>query len=203
MANGIDASVNCTEKASELQASGIEFVCRYYANSGKKVLSRAEALGLNQAGLNIVVVWEDGYPTKASYFSYAKGVDDGSSAYHDALLIGHPIESPIYFAVDYDASSADVSGGICDYFRGVAAGFAASGGGAPSHPIGVYGSGATCSFLLARSLVDFAWLSQSTGFRGSKDFADWNIKQGPEQQMLGIDVDVDESADNYGGFQLS
>lgn len=204
MANGIDASVNCTVKAFDLQANGIEFVCRYYANSGKKILSRSEALALSQAGLNIVVVWEDGYPTKGSYFSYAKGVDDGSSAYHDALVIGQPIDSPIYFAVDYDASPADVSGGICDYFRGVATGFAASGGtDEQTHPIGVYGSGATCSFLLARNLVTFTWLSQSTGFRGSKDFAAWNIKQGPDQQMVGIDVDFDESTDDYGGFQVS
>lgn len=203
MAKGVDARSDCSGIAQALVDAGVEFVARYYANSGAKVLSQGEARMLSLAGLQLVAVWEDGYPTKALYFSYAKGVDDASSAFHDALIVGQPIDSPIYFAVDYDATNSDISGPINDYFRGIAAGFAASSGGGSVHPVGVYGSGATCSFLLARNLAAVSWLSMSPGFLGSKYFGAWNIKQTRDpQQFGGIAADLDESVGNYGGFQV-
>lgn len=203
MAKGIDARNDCSGIAQDLLDAGVEFVARYYANSGAKVLSQGEARTLSQAGLQLVAVWEDGYPTKAPYFSYAKGVDDASSAFHDALIVGQPIDSPIYFAVDYDATNSDISGPINDYFRGIAVGLAASSGGAPVHPVGVYGSGAACSFLLARNLATVAWLSMSPGFLGSKDFGAWDIKQSRDpQQFGGIAADLDEGVGDYGGFQI-
>ena len=199
---GVDTSQNCKLTATALANAGVEFVCRYYANRGKKILTRDEALAISQANMSIVAVWEDGYPTKASYFSYAKGVDDGSSAYHDALTIGQPAGTPIYFAVDYDASPAEIGGMILDYFRGLSAGFLASSGDVSDHSIGVYGSGATCAFLLARNLVSYTWLSQSKGFRGYREFTNWNIRQGPSEVMNGLSIDKDEATEDFGGFQL-
>src|SRR5215467_5092246 len=144
---GIDASNNCTPIANALAKAGRAFVCRYYANFGKKRLTHSEAQALSQAGLQIVTVWEDGSPTKATYFSYAKGVDDGTSAYHDGVSLGQPSGSAIYFAVDFDPTPSDISGVIADYFRGVADGFKAIADGNPQYQIGVYGSGLTCSTL--------------------------------------------------------
>jgi hypothetical protein len=203
MATGIDTSVSCLNAVEALKNAGVDFVARYYANKGKKTLSKPEALAIGTAGMRIVAIWEDGFPTRASYFSYAKCVDDGTSAHHDALLVGQPVESAIYFAVDYDAAPAEIAGSIGDYFRGVRDGFLTITAGGTSHSVGVYGSGATCSWLLARKLVTYTWLAQSSGFLGSAEFSTWNIKQGPTTMKCGIEVDTNEAVDDYGGFAVS
>lgn len=201
LTSGVDASVSCAPIAGRLKSSGRSFVCRYYANSGKKRLTANEAKVLSSAGLRVVAVWEDGYPTKAAYFSYAKGVDDGSSAYHDAISLGQPSGSAIYFAVDFDASEAEVTGVISDYFRGIAAGFAAISQGAPVYLIGVYGSGLTCSSIRTQDLAKYSWLSLSTGWRGYS-FRAWNITQKPGKPVMGIALDYDEATDDSGGFTI-
>jgi hypothetical protein len=197
---GVDASQDCTSIANAMVSDGRQFVCRYYCNSGAKQLTSGELQNLHGAGLSVVVVWEDGRPTSASYFSYTKGVDDGSSAFNDALQIGQPAASPIYFAVDYDASDVDLGGLITDYLNGVALGIKTAANGAPEHPIGVYGSGATCRFALARGLATYTWLAMSSGWRGY-DFPDWNIRQSAGTTYGIIDVDFDESAGiDFGAF---
>ena len=197
---GVDASTDCSPIADALVADGRQFVCRYYANSGAKRLSATELQNLRGAGLKVVVVWEDGHPTSANYFYFAKGVDDGTSAYHDALEIGQPTNTPIYFAIDYDASDADLASGINDYFNGVTTGIKTAANGGAVNPVGVYGSGATCRFALARAWATFTWLAMSSGWRGH-DFPDWNIRQSQGRTYGAIDVDFDESSSNdFGAF---
>jgi hypothetical protein len=197
---GVDASTACTSIADALVSAGVTFVGRYYANHGKKRLSATEYQALRDAGLKVVSVWEDGRPTSASYFSFAKGVDDGSSAYHDALSIGQPVHTPIYFSIDYDASDADLAGGINDYLKGVTAGLKTAANGNDDHVVGVYGSGATCRFAISRGLASYTWLAMSRGWRDF-DFAHWNIKQSRGQSIGDVDTDSDESsAIGHGGF---
>jgi Rv2525c-like, glycoside hydrolase-like domain len=50
-------------------------------------------------------------------FSSAMGAADGKYA---AKTIGQPAGSAIYFAVDYDASAADIRNRIIPYFRAIA-----------------------------------------------------------------------------------
>jgi hypothetical protein len=203
MPRGFDTSNDCTTIAEVISKAGATFLGRYYANSGKKRLRNTEAHALRSAGVKIVAVWEDGSPTRPGYFSYAKGVDDSTSAYHDALVIGQPKGTPIYFAVDFDASQIEIAGVLNDYFRGIAAGFTAASSGNPEHPVGVYGSGATCSWILGRGLATYSWLAMSPGWKGS-DFDGWSIKQSRGDSFAGVEFDADESAsDDYGGFEIA
>lgn len=71
----------------------------------------------------------------------------------------------IYFAVDYDPTQADLEGPVADYFAGVTSTLGSG------YRLGVYGSGMCCGFLLDHGQADCSWLSQSTGFAGSKAFA--------------------------------
>jgi hypothetical protein len=203
MAKGLDVQVDCSSKIDCLKGEGFEFVGRYYnTNNPSKNLKLTEAQALSAAGIAIVVVWENGFPTKASYFSNAKGISDAASALKMASeLIGQPEGSAIYFAVDYDATAADVSGPISRYFQGVKGVFDAA---EKQYAIGVYGSGATCKSLLDAGLVTFTWLSQSTGFRGSKTFTAFNVKQGPEATICSMDADGNEAPDvaSCGGFAV-
>lgn len=82
MARGLDTNKDCSSVAEEIALAGVQFVGRYYANSGKKRLNQTEAHALQATGLKIVAIWEDSSPTNPSYFSYPKGVDDSTSAYH-------------------------------------------------------------------------------------------------------------------------
>src|SRR5438552_6316710 len=107
MNRGLDANVNLTAHARCIKDAGFSFVCRYYKHTASS-LSRAEALALSTAGLNVVVVVEIGSPTSAGYFSHAKGVEHGTFAYQKARdQIKQPPGSPIYFAAHYYVSQAD------------------------------------------------------------------------------------------------
>jgi hypothetical protein len=202
MANGLDVAEDCTNQIDCLTSEGFAFVCRYYnTNKPAKNLTLSEAQALAAAGLTTVVIWENGFPTKAGYFSQGQGQSDATAALKIASeTIGQPEGSAIYFAVDYDATASDVSGPVTKYFQGIQSVFANAGN---AYKVGVYGSGATCQALLDAGLATFAWLSQSTGFRGSSTFKNFNIKQGKETTICGMDADLDQAdVANCGGFTV-
>jgi hypothetical protein len=168
---GLDTTIELTRHAVVLKESnGFDFVLRYYSHRASKNLSLGEARALSDAQLQIGVVWET-MGTQAAFFTYMQGLSDGSAAFQMAhSSIGQPFDSAIYFAVDYDATQADLDGPITDYFKGIRDAFVLASKRAACYPIGVYGSGLCCAYLLKRELATFSWLSQSTGFSGSADY---------------------------------
>lgn len=211
MKQGFDASQDLTQFAAGLVSAGYSFVGRYYnINNPSKNLTLAEAKALSAAGIAIIAVWENGYPTEASYFSHDVGVYDGTSAYYYAhKTIGQPSGNPIYFAVDYDASTADLASGIIPYFQGIADGFNAISSNSPVYPVGIYGSGLVCQALLGQNLATYAWLAQSSGWQDSSSFTGYNMKQLMQQLECptingGVEGDPDVSPNgNEGSFMIS
>lgn len=210
MKKGFDANKNLSKFAKCLKTKGYDFVCRYYnINNPSKNLTYEEAVVLSHENLGIVAVWENGYPTTADYFSFEKGKKDGKSAYEYALtVIKQSYFTPIYFAVDYDAKQSDINTEITEYFKGVFEGFKELSGNKPLYFIGSYGSGAVCSTLKGNSLVTHTWLAQSTGWLGSKQYKDYNIKQLSATteciEQGSINGDPDESPnDNEGSFTMN
>jgi hypothetical protein len=122
---GFDADFDCSQHLGKAKAVGINFIGRYYSNSPGKNLSPSEARLITGAGMFIVAVWET-LGDRASFFSLKQGADDATSASNQAQTIGQPIDSAIYFALDYDASPEEIAGGITDYFKGVQKGLAAA-----------------------------------------------------------------------------
>jgi len=167
---GLDANVPLTHVGACLKNHGFGFAMRYYSLKQRaKNLTSSEARALVNAGLQIGVVFEE--TAKRSLSGRAAGVNDGNSAHHSAANeIKQPASTPIYFAVDFDAKPAEIPV-IRNYFEGVRDGLAQANGGTPRYQVGVYGSGLTCSELLKEHLVTFTWLTESTGFNGSKQFA--------------------------------
>jgi hypothetical protein len=196
MAQGVDCALDCT-KTNWLKAAGVEFVGRYYRKAVSRwtPLAREEGKTLSEGGLVIVALWESKSDV-LEHFSYAAGVDEGTSAYRQAMNAGQPAKTPIYFAVDFDCPIAGIAGAANDYFRGIAHGFDAIG---PSYEIGVYGSGNVCGRLLSHRRVGYTWLAQSRGRGGFQTFNRWNIKQGPSQNKP-FDHDTDDAKGGYGGF---
>jgi hypothetical protein len=209
MNKGFDANRDLTQFGTCLINEGIHFVGRYYNknNSGKN-LTCAEATHLSSIGLSIVAIWENGFPTCSSYFSYQKGLSDGEAAYNYASnTINQPTLTPIYFAVDYDASLADITKPIDEYFQGIYESFNQIGKGNPRYLIGVYGSGMVCKSLLKKNKVTHSWLAQSSGWRGYKSFTNYNIKQLKERSEAeasdSIAGDLNESPNNNeGSFRI-
>lgn len=199
MAKGIDTPSNCWQKTDCLRSAGIAFVGRYYnVNNPGKNLTRTEAGVLIGAGLTVVAVWENGFPTRPDYFTSGQGQQDARRAIACASAVGQPQGSAIYFAVDYDASPEDISGPVVKYFDAVSEIFDSA---ERTYEAGAYGSGAVLSALHEEGLIGWLWLAQSLGWSGSKDFEGWDIKQGGEGQLCGMDVDTDEAEPSFcGGF---
>lgn len=198
--SGVDSSSACTSTSiSCLLSEGIGFVGRYYSRTtqipGKK-LTASEAQLISNAGLLLVTVYEDG-PTSYSYFSASRGTADAQGALQQAEAIGQPTGSAIYFTVDYDAASNEISGNITAYFNAIAETLK------PTYRVGVYGSGSVCSAILEAGYADLAWLAQSTGWSGYSQFTNWSIKQGPEQSVCGLNSDTDDAHGEFGAFTLT
>jgi hypothetical protein len=199
---GIDLPTDAGHVAHYIKNNGLDFVARYYRKPDSRwpALSANEARVLSAMGLNVVAVWES-YSHKRDYFTYGRGYWDAVAAARQAKGVGQPAGSAIYFAVDFDATTADMYP-IDQYFRGITAGLAASSGGTPEYKVGVYGSGAVCDAVKRARLAQYAWLSNSTGWAG-RGFGGWNIRQGRPYANLGFNHDSNEARDDYGGFRLA
>jgi peptidoglycan hydrolase-like protein with peptidoglycan-binding domain len=201
---GMDASVNCAAFADCIVAAGMKFVVRYYSNSAGKTMTRAEALALSQAGLQVAAVYED-HNNAIKFFSADQGSKHAAKALSLAAGLAQPAGSAIYFAVDFDPSADQVRGPISDYFRAVAQAMVA----APTpYAVGVYGSGLTCRLIRDGGLAVFTWLTGSTGFREYAQFRPQAtlVQVAPERTIcagrLSIDDDIAQS-DNFGAFRIA
>jgi len=203
-AQGIDLPTDASDALNDIRDSKLDFVARYYRSPTSRwpTLTAAEAQRLSSLGVKIVAVWEWRSHDPA-YFSYASGYSDAIGAYTQAKAVGQPAGSAIYFAVDYNAPSSDISGAIDQYFRGVAAGLAAAGNGRSEYKIGVYGSGAVCEAMRRAGLAQYTWLTNSTSWAGTLNYDDWNIRQGGHFSVLSFDHDSNEAKDDYGGFRVA
>lgn len=115
--NGVDYAW-ARPSLSDLHASGYTFAARYlsYDTSGKN-LSHGEADALIANGLDVVVVWETTADRALS--GYAGGASDAQAAASQAAGDGMPGSRPIYFAIDFDATSGQQPT-LDGYFDGVA-----------------------------------------------------------------------------------
>ncbi|HXC26907.1 MAG TPA: glycoside hydrolase domain-containing protein [Stellaceae bacterium] len=200
MAQGFDTTEDCGPQAAAIKAAGYDFVARYLGQSSWKRITSIEATALKAAGLAIVLVYEDG-PTTVHYFSSGRGEVDAARAALQANAIGAEAGTTIYFAVDYDASSSDLSDSIIPYFQAVASkltSLAASGG--PRYGVGVYGSGATCSAITGAGLASLGWLAQATRWSGYGTYNNWAISQGMPGSAVGMSVDLDIAQGSYGAM---
>lgn len=194
MASGFDTPANTSSVASSIKAQGYDFVGRYLSQSSWKLVTPTEAGALKEAGLAMVLLYEDG-PTSIGYFGNGRGQSDAARAVSQAAALGAPAGTAIYFTVDFDASVADIAGPITNYFKEVAAALDA---GRSGYVAGVYGSGQTCAAILASGAVRYTWRAQSRDWAGYGLAGPWNIQQGESTVCCTLHVDLDTAA--AGGF---
>jgi len=107
----------------------------------------------------------------------------------------------LYFAVDYDASTNDITGCVTQYFNGVVGALKAfAAANQAAYSAGVYGSGATCSAIVGADLATCGWLAQSTGWSGHDTYTGWSIRQGMPDVVVGLSVDPSDAIGEFGAI---
>jgi len=188
MAKGIDCAIPLTAStAKAIAAAGYAFAARYLVPEryAWKRLTRGEAEAITAAGMQIVSVFETTANRPAG--GGAAGIVDGAEALKEAIAIGQPLGTAIYFAVDYDAQPKDYDA-IEAYLRAASSAI-------PGYRVGVYGSYAVIEEMARRGAAKHFWQTYAWS-RGRKS-ARANIWQHQNGVSLaGATVDLNES---YGG----
>ncbi|MFD0670818.1 DUF1906 domain-containing protein [Cohnella sp. GCM10027633] len=180
--------------AKAIAAQGYEFAARYLvpSNYAWKRLTRKEAEGITQAGMQIISVYETTASRPAGGASY--GREDGKLALQEAIAIGQPEGSAIYFAVDYDAQPSDYDA-IEAYLRAAAAEIGAYG-------TGVYGSYAVVEEMRKRGAAKHLW--QTYAWSHGKKSASANVWQYQNGvTVAGHPVDLNESYGDEGWWNTN
>lgn len=186
---GIDCATRLTvSTAAAVRAAGYEFAGRYLVpNAGSlawKALTRAEAEIVTGAGLRLLTVWE----TTADRVKggAAAGAADGARARLCAESIGMPETGIIYFAVDYEATAADMRT-IAEYLQAARANTG-------PYEIGVYGSYSVIEDMAARGVCRGFW--QCLAWSYGRLSAHRTVYQhGFGQQIAGVPIDVNDCPD--------
>ena len=207
MFEGLSTNRRCESSATCLVAAGQQFVIRYHSartQQPEKRLHPREAAELARAGLFIASVYQD-RARKLEDFGAARGEEDAIAALTHAGQVGQSPGSAVYFAVDEDFSTAQITAVVLPYFKAIARVFAEAGKGTPYLTIGVYGSGLTCRLVGALPSVSFTWLAEATGWRESKTFTAWQVRQhrntGQTLCSLGVDFQRCEAHSAFGQWQ--
>ena len=178
--NGVDYSWY-RPSPSTLKADGYLFACRYLSHdtTGKN-LSKSEADALIAAGIGVVDNWEDSATDALS--GYNLGVSDAQTAQSQASADGAPSTRPIYFSVDFDATSGDMAA-ITAYFEGVAS------------VIGVDRTGAYGGYYVVSQLFDagkIKWGWQTYAWSGGQWDARAQLRQ-VQNGIAGGQMDLDQA----------
>lgn len=125
-----------------IRSAGYEFVIRYLSNDPTKNLTPTERDALWAQGLGILLVWES-YATRALGGPQA-GIDDARAATAEAQTLGYPVDVPLFFACDTNATADQAR----PYFKGAAS---------IRPSVGAYGGIAVVDTLLLDGTVRYGW----------------------------------------------
>lgn len=171
-------------RAKALQDAGFQVVGRYLDEHLSpddpyylgKALTHTELSDIIRGGLRVYPIFQwNG--TQNWNFTYDKGFEQGEVAEERAREFGFNRGTCIYFAVDFDATQADIDNHVIPYFRGVRAAL----GRTNRYTYGVYGSRNVCSDVSNRVGATWSFVSGlSWGFSGNLGFplpANWSFNQ--------------------------
>ena len=184
MLHGIDFSFGSGITARQVKDAGFQFVVRYLSGGGAKDISANELMNYEQAGIQVLFVWET---TGTDMTSQAKGESDAGAAEYElgqiaAATVRQDLDlAPIFFAAD-EVHEPDEPG----YLRGVSKVIGKA-------RCGIYGGYGSVRQAFDLGLVSYGWQTYawSTGI--------WDDRALLRQVANGIkvgpaDCDLDEAA---------
>ncbi|WP_433145023.1 glycoside hydrolase domain-containing protein [Actinomadura nitritigenes] len=179
--------------ASALKRAGAKFACRYLSHdtTGKN-LTRAEAGELSAAGLWLVVVWET--TANRALDGKAAGRADAQAAAAQAKACGMPDDRPVYFAVDWDASSSQ-QGAINAYLDGAASVLGRG-------RVGLYGGYGPVNRAFDAGKIAFGW--QTYAWSGGRWDKRAQLQQYSNDHTInGVGLDYDRAVkSDYGQWRV-
>jgi hypothetical protein len=175
--------------AAALSAVHADFAARYLSRDEGKNLQLKEARDLTSGKKFIIVVWETTASRAAQGFN--AGVADARAAKAQAASRGKPDWRPIFFAVDFPGSAAQVA----PYFRGVNSVLGKS-------LTGAYGSYAVIKGLFDMGLIAFGW--QTYAWSGGLWDPRAHVQQySNDHHVAGVSCDFDRAnAADFGQWQV-
>lgn len=191
--NASDTAYSITpSRGARMYADGYRYVGRYIneasSGGGSKMLEEGELADIFAAGLRVFPIFQDNARDYED-FNWSNGYEHGRWAHDQAVHFGFNRGTIIYFAVDYDATVADMPK-VVEYFQGVASGLASRG---KRYVYGVYGSRNVCAQVTKETYAAFSFVSgMSWGFSGNLGFplpGNWSFNQIKEFQVTnGSDI---------------
>ncbi|WP_435080687.1 glycoside hydrolase domain-containing protein [Clavibacter michiganensis] len=157
-ADGI--TVITAERAKTLKDAGYTIVGRYLTDSDRpdalaKRIVDGELDAIFAGGLKVFPIFQEG-GTDTTYFSYDLGVRAAGRADDAARRLGFLPGTPIYYAVDFDATGDEVETYLEPYFRGIHAELKRRGS---AYRVGVYGGRRVCCTLAAAHLTELSYVA--------------------------------------------
>lgn len=194
---GFDTSTQLTGSQAQGAAdAGYTHVGRYTVGSGKNI-TIAELGAIKAAGLRLFPIHER-YNNSDSVMTAAEGETQGDEATARCRLLGLPIGSTVFFAVDYDPNEDSIAGPVSDFFNGIADGMKPYLNGA--YAIGVYGTRNVCQSLTDKGLASAVFVADmSTGWSGNMGFRmppawQYNQIQETTASLGGSSIGIDKDA---------
>src|SRR5262249_943810 len=162
----------------------------------RKIRTLGSRLGVRNTTQFLPQVWRSGSSASGLTTISVISMRFPASAMATTLCIGHnfvtnPRVRQIYSTVDYDAQPSDMTQ-IKAFFTAFAKSIRGAG-----YKVGCYGSGYTCNQLLAAKLIDYTWITCSSGFRDSKTVIQqgtydiWQVFGLCDQIYQGLSIDWD------------
>lgn len=182
---GIDAAWSRPTPA-QLTAAGKHFIVGYVSHDAGKNLTAPECVAYLDAGIAVGLVWET--TSDRALDGSAAGSADGVEARRQARVLGFPDDRPIFTAVDFDATPAQLATSVRAYLTA----FAAAVGGTPL--AGVYGGLDTVRYALDNRLVGWGWQTYAWSH------GVWDPRAYAQQYRNGVsiaghDTDLDRAVD--------
>lgn len=166
------ATVLNRQQALDLKAAGYTHVGRYLTGSVgsariPKYLTLDEIKNIENAGLSVFALYQDGGYYLEYFQNKNQGLVDGRTAIEAAMSIGLPKGATIYFAVDFDAYEYQVDDYIIPYFQMIKRVFNSELN-KKGYTIGVYGARMICTKVSNAGLATYSFVGDmSTGFSGN------------------------------------
>jgi len=188
-------------RAKTLRDAGYTVVGRYLTNSDRpdaleKRIQDGELQAIFAGGLKVFPIFQEG-GTDSTYFSYDLGVRAAGRAVEAADHLGFLPGTVIYYAIDFDATRAEVETYLEPHFRGIHAELKRRGS---AYRVGVYAGRRICATLAAAHLTELSYVADmSTGWGanlGVKIPENWAFDQilehtvGEGDQAFDVDTNV-------------
>lgn len=161
-------------RIQDLIDRNISIIGRYIVGGNTKELDFNEEKTIIDNGFKLFPIFQNNGTPVVTQFTEGQGALDAYNAYRGARRHCIPENAIIYFAIDVDATDAQISTYVLPYFRAINENLS-------GYRIGVYGTRNVCTRVMKEGYAVTCFVSDmSTGYSGNKGFRmpqNWNFDQ--------------------------